>query len=191
MAGLCEGRVAIVTGAGRGIGREHALMLASEGAKVVVNDLGARSDGEGADEGPAREVVAEIEAMGGEAIVNGADVTDFDQAGELVAQAVDAFGRLDVLVNNAGTGSSSPFVELGWDEWTHVLDVDLSPHGITVNAVAPGEIAAAMTGNEDADPHGIDRPGIPLGRPGDAREIAAAIAHLASRRRRTRPAPRS
>ena len=102
MAGLCEGRVAIVTGAGRGIGREHALMLASEGARVVVNDLGGGPDGTGSDLGPAKEVVGEIEARGGEAIVNGADVTSFDDAGRMVADAVDAFGRLDVLINNAG-----------------------------------------------------------------------------------------
>jgi NAD(P)-dependent dehydrogenase (short-subunit alcohol dehydrogenase family) len=128
MAGLCEGRVAIVTGAGRGIGREHALMLASEGAKVVVNDLGARSDGEGADEGPAREVVAEIEAMGGEAIVNGADVTDFDQAGELVAQAVDAFGRLDILVNNAGILRDRMIFSMSEAEWDAVVAVHLKGH---------------------------------------------------------------
>src|SRR6187551_2725078 len=102
MAGLCEGRVAIVTGAGRGIGREHALMLASEGAAVVVNDLGAQPDGSGADPGPANDVVAEIEAMGGAAIVNGSDVTDFAEAEAMVAQAVEVFGRLDILVNNAG-----------------------------------------------------------------------------------------
>ncbi|MGH9274168.1 MAG: SDR family NAD(P)-dependent oxidoreductase, partial [Acidimicrobiales bacterium] len=102
MAGICEGRVAIVTGAGRGIGREHALMLASEGAAVVVNDLGAAPDGEGADLGPANEVVAEIEAMGGQAVVNGSDVTSFDDAGAMVQQAIDTFGRLDILINNAG-----------------------------------------------------------------------------------------
>ena len=128
MAGLCEGRVAIVTGAGRGIGREHALMLASEGAKVVVNDLGADPDGTGADAGPAKEVVAEIEAMGGEAIVNGADVTDFEQSGELVAQTIDAFGRLDVLVNNAGILRDRMIFSMTEEEWDSVVAVHLKGH---------------------------------------------------------------
>src|SRR5580704_5242556 len=102
MAGLCEGRVAIVTGGGRGIGREYCLMLAEEGAKVVVNDLGAARDGEGADQGPAHEVVAEIKAAGGEAVANGADVSDWDQAKGMIDQAVQTFGKLDVLISNAG-----------------------------------------------------------------------------------------
>ncbi len=97
MGGSCEGRVAIVTGAGRGIGREHALMLAGEGCRVVVNDLGGGADGIGTDAGPAGEVVAEIKAIGGEAIADGSDITDFAQAGELVARAIDTFGQLDVL----------------------------------------------------------------------------------------------
>ena len=92
MPGMCEGRVAIVTGAGRGIGREYALMLAEQGAKVVVNDLGATRDGTGADAGPAQEVVAEINAMGGDAAVNGADVSDFAAAKEMIDQAIDTFG---------------------------------------------------------------------------------------------------
>src|SRR5271154_4422684 len=97
-----DGRVAIITGAGRGIGREHALLFAAEGAKVVVNDLGANSDGTGADSSPAEEVVKEIIASGGEAIANHDDVTSWDGAGQLVASAIDAFGDLHVLVNNAG-----------------------------------------------------------------------------------------
>src|SRR5579871_6122793 len=92
MAGLCEGRVAIVTGGGRGIGREYCLMLAEEGAKVVVNDLGGARDGVGADLGPADEVVNEIRAMGGEAVANGADVSDFEQAKAMIDQAVQTFG---------------------------------------------------------------------------------------------------
>ena len=102
MAKLCEGRVAVVTGAGRGIGREHALMLASHGAKVVVNDLGGEPDGTGADLTPAQQVAAEIAGMGGDAIVNGDDVSDFNGAKRMIDQAVDAFGTIDILINNAG-----------------------------------------------------------------------------------------
>ena len=93
MSGLCEGRVAIVTGAARGIGREHALLLAKEGAKVVVNDLGGSVDGSGADISPAQSVVNEIEAMGSEAVVNGDDVSSFDGAKNMVDQAINHFGR--------------------------------------------------------------------------------------------------
>src|SRR5437870_1265136 len=102
MPKLCEGRVVIVTGAGRGIGREYALLLAAHGAKVVVNDLGGSRDGTGASAGPAEEVVAEIRRAGGEALANGNDVSDFDGAAAMIAQAIAAFGRLDVLVSNAG-----------------------------------------------------------------------------------------
>src|SRR5438128_1011820 len=99
---MCEGRVCIVTGAGRGIGREHALMLAAEGAHVVVNDLGGAADGTGADVSPAQQVVDEIVAAGGAAIVNGDDVSEFDAAKRMIDQAIEVFGRLDVVVNNAG-----------------------------------------------------------------------------------------
>ena len=102
MGNLCEGRVAIVTGAGRGIGREHALLLAENGAKVIVNDLGGDTDGSGDDISPAQSVVEEIIAMGGEAVVNGANVADFDAAGEMIQQAIDTFGSCDILINNAG-----------------------------------------------------------------------------------------
>ena len=128
MAGICEGRVAIVTGAGRGIGREHALMLASEGAAVVVNDLGAQPDGEGADPGPANEVVAEIEAMGGKAVVNGANVADFDEAGAMVQQAIDTFGKLDILVNNAGILRDRMIFSMSEADWDAVIAVHLKGH---------------------------------------------------------------
>src|SRR3954453_6519128 len=100
--GALEGRVAIITGAGRGVGREHALLFAAEGARVVVNDLGGSTDGSGSDATPAEQVVAEIRAAGGEAVANGDDVADGDGARRLVQAAVDAFGDLHVLVNNAG-----------------------------------------------------------------------------------------
>src|SRR3954447_24288435 len=95
-----SGKVAVVTGAGRGIGREHALALARAGAKIVVNDLGASLAGEGADEGPAHAVVREVESLGGEAVANGENVADFSGAQRLVEQAIAHFGRLDILVNN-------------------------------------------------------------------------------------------
>src|SRR5438309_9565716 len=98
--GALDGRVAIITGSGRGIGREHALLFAAEGARVVVNDLGGAPDGQGADLTPAQQVVEEIRASGGEAVVNGDDVTDAAGADQLVKTALTEFGGLDVLVNN-------------------------------------------------------------------------------------------
>src|SRR5215471_13070478 len=100
--GALDGRVAIITGAGRGLGREHALLFAEEGAKVVVNDLGGDMRGEGGDASPAMEVVEEIKAMGGEAVADGENVADFAGAGRLVQRAIDTFGHVDTLVNNAG-----------------------------------------------------------------------------------------
>ena len=102
MSRLCEGRVVIVTGSGRGIGREHALSLAKHGAFVVVNDLGAGVDGKGGDESPAQQVVNEIEAMGGKAIANGDDISSWDGAERLIKTAVETFGDLHAVVNNAG-----------------------------------------------------------------------------------------
>jgi NAD(P)-dependent dehydrogenase (short-subunit alcohol dehydrogenase family) len=122
-----EGRVAIVTGAGRGIGRAHALELARHGAKVVVNDYGVSNNGEKTDS-PAHEVVAEIEAMGGEAVVNGADVADFEQAAAMVQQAIDAFGGLDVLVNNAGFVRDRMLVNATEEEFDAVMRVHLKGH---------------------------------------------------------------
>ncbi len=125
MSGICEGRVVIVTGAGRGIGREHALEFARQGAKVVVNDLGAEVDGTGGSLGPAGEVVDAIRAMGGEAVANGEDVADFDAAGRMIQSAVDTFGGLDVLVNNAGILRDRMVVNMTADEWDAVIRVHL------------------------------------------------------------------
>src|SRR5271157_3829897 len=102
MPGICEGRVVVITGAGRGIGRGYAIEFARQGAKVVVNDLGAEVDGTGSSDGPAGQVVDEIRGMGGEAVANGEDISDFDGARRLIETAVTSFGGLDVLVNNAG-----------------------------------------------------------------------------------------
>ena len=124
--GICEGRICVVTGAGRGIGREHALLLAREGAKVVVNDLGGGMDGSGTPtEGPALEVVEEIRALGGEAVANGDDVSSFEGAARLVRTAVDAFGDLDVLVNNAGILRDRMLVNMSEAEWDAVIQVHL------------------------------------------------------------------
>jgi NAD(P)-dependent dehydrogenase (short-subunit alcohol dehydrogenase family) len=123
--GICEGRVCIVTGAGRGIGREHALMLSDQGAKVVVNDLGGEMDGRGRSTGPAQDVVDEIVARGGEAVANGDDVSDFAGAERLVQQAIDTFGGLDVLVNNAGILRDRMLTNMTEDEWDLVIKVHL------------------------------------------------------------------
>ncbi len=125
MSRLCEGRVAVITGAGRGIGREYALMLAQHGAKVVVNDLGADPDGRGGDAGPAGEVVEEIRAMGGEAVVNGADVSDFDAARGMIHQAVETFGTLDILINNAGILRDRMVFSMSESDWDAVVQVHL------------------------------------------------------------------
>jgi len=125
MARLCEGRVVIVTGAGRGIGREYALMLAAHGAKVVVNDLGGARDGTGAAADPAEEVVDEIRKAGGEAVANASDVSDFAGAKEMIEQSISAFGRLDVLVNNAGILRDRMLVNMTEAEWDAVIKVHL------------------------------------------------------------------
>ncbi len=128
MTGICDGRVVIVTGAGRGIGREHALELARQGAKVVVNDLGVSNSGEGGGQGPADEVVRAIRDLGGEAVANGADVADWEQTEALVQQAIGEFGRLDAVVNNAGFVRDRMFVSCSEEEWDAVIRVHLKGH---------------------------------------------------------------
>ncbi len=126
--GALDGRVAIITGAGRGIGREHALLFAAEGARVVVNDLGGSNDGSGEDVTPAQEVAAEIRAMGAEAIVNGDNVADWEGGQRLVNSAIEAFGDLDIVVNNAGILRDRVLVNMPEAEWDSVIAVHLKGH---------------------------------------------------------------
>lgn len=128
MGNTLAGRVAVITGAGRGVGREHALLFASEGACVVVNDLGGDSTGTGADHSAAQQVVDEITAAGGEAIADHGDITDFDAAEKLIKTAIDKFGGLHVLVNNAGILRDRTLVNMSPDEWDSIMRVHLRGH---------------------------------------------------------------
>jgi NAD(P)-dependent dehydrogenase (short-subunit alcohol dehydrogenase family) len=225
-----ERSAAIVTSADSGIGRATAVALAARGFDVGIT---WHRDRQGAEA-----TAGEVSGHGRRACLEQLDLTDTPSIAPAVEELTRRLGRLDVLVNNAGTGHATPFLELELETWRQVLEVDLTgafaaaqtaarlmvragrggrivnvtsvhehvplqgaaaycaakgglglltkvmalelaEHGITVNAVAPGEIATAMTGNEDVDPHGVPRPGIPARRPGDAREIGAAIAFLA------------
>jgi len=125
VSNFCEDRVCIVTGAGRGIGRAHSIMLAEHGAKVIVNDLGGSREGTGAESGPADEVVAEIKKSGGEAIANYSDVSDWNQAKAMIDQAIETYGRLDVLINNAGILRDRMLVNMEEAEWDAVIQVHL------------------------------------------------------------------
>ena len=229
-------RIAIVTASDSGIGKATAVALARAGCDVGITW--------NSDEAGAKETANEVGALGRRAEVRHMDLTHLPEAADVVDDLAAALSsparpRLDVFVNNAGTGGSTPFLEQDYGEWLKVLDVDLNgaflcaqraarimvanetagrivnvtsvhehtpkegsaayctakgglglltkvmalelaEHGITVNAVAPGEIATPMTGNEDVDPETVERPGIPMGRPGDAWEVAHIIAHLAS-----------
>jgi len=222
---------AIVTGSDSGIGKATAVALAEAGYDVGITWH--------TDEPGAKGTAEEVAALGRRAEVRRLDLTDLEAAAGVIDDLAEALGGIDVLVNNAGTGITEPFLEMTLDSWSQVLDVDLTgpmlcaqraarrmvaaggggrivnvtsvhehvplegssaycaakgglglltkvmalelaEHGILVNAVAPGEISTPMTGQHDADPQTEDRPGIPLGRPGHAREVAAAIVHLAS-----------
>ncbi|MFC9589081.1 SDR family oxidoreductase [Streptomyces sp. NPDC056944] len=148
MTGLCNGRVVVVTGAGRGLGRAHALAFAAEGAKVVVNDLGVGLDGTGGGAGPAQQVVDEITAAGGEAVAHGGDIATSDGAASLVTTALDAFGRLDTLVNNAGFLRDRMLVNLGEDDWDAVMRVHLKGHFLPLKHAAAHWRAEAKAGRE-------------------------------------------
>ncbi|CAG2160092.1 SDR family oxidoreductase [Cupriavidus numazuensis] len=142
MQQICKDRVVVITGAARGIGREYALEFARQGAKVVVNDLGGRSDGSGAASAPAMDVVAEIEALGGEAIANFDDVADWEGAHRMIRTAVDHFGGLDVLVNNAGILRDRTLANMSEDDWDAVIRVHLR------GTFAPSRHAAAYWRDE-------------------------------------------
>jgi NAD(P)-dependent dehydrogenase (short-subunit alcohol dehydrogenase family) len=223
--------IALVTGSDSGIGKATAVALAEAGYDVGIT---WHEDKDG-----ARETAQEVEAAGRRVEVRHLDLSQPETGAAVVDELADALGGVDVLVNNAGTGHSAPFLEHRLEDWRRVVEVDLTgafvcaqraaqrmvdagrggrivnitsvhehvplrgsaaycaakgglglmtkvmavelaEHGITVNAVAPGEIATPMTGQEDVDPHSQDRPGVPLGRPGDAREVAALVVYLAS-----------
>ncbi|MFD7430450.1 SDR family oxidoreductase [Streptomyces sp. NPDC059818] len=143
---LCAGRVAVVTGAGRGLGRAHALAFAAEGGQVVVNDLGVGPDGSGTATGPAQRVVEEIIAAGGEAVAHNADIATADGAASLVATALDSFGRLDTLVNNAGFLRDRMLVNLDEDDWDAVTRVHLRGHFLPLKHAAAHWRAEAKAG---------------------------------------------
>jgi NAD(P)-dependent dehydrogenase (short-subunit alcohol dehydrogenase family) len=134
--GALDGRVAVITGSGRGIGREHALLFAAEGAKVVVNDLGGSVDGSGDDRSAAQQVVDEITAAGGEAMANGDDVTDWDGGKRLIDAAIEAYGDLHVLINNAGILRDRVLVNMSEEEWDSVIHVHLKGHFVPTRHAA-------------------------------------------------------
>ena len=146
MPGLAEGRTVIVTGAGRGLGRAHALAFAAEGAAVVVNDLGVGRDGSPADDSPAAAVVAEILALGGRAVAHHGDITTEQGAADLVALALDSYGRLDTLVNNAGFLRDRMLVNLDADDWDAVMRVHLRGHFLPLRQAAAHWRAEAKAG---------------------------------------------
>jgi NAD(P)-dependent dehydrogenase (short-subunit alcohol dehydrogenase family) len=146
MSGICNGRVVVVTGAGRGLGRAHALAFAAEGARVVVNDLGVGLDGTPDPDSPAARVVAEIRAAGGEAVAHGGDIATAAGAASLVATALETYGRLDTLVNNAGYLRDRMLVNLDEDDWDAVMRVHLKGHFLPLKHAAAHWRAEAKAG---------------------------------------------
>ncbi|GLW47913.1 short-chain dehydrogenase [Streptomyces sp. NBRC 14336] len=150
MTGICEGRVVAVTGAGRGLGRAHALAFAAEGARVVVNDLGVGLDGSPAPDSPAAQVVEEIRALGGEAVAHGGDIATGEGAASLIRTALEAYGRFDTLVNNAGFLRDRMLVNLDEEEWDAVVRVHLKGHFLPLKHAAAHWRAEAKAGRVPA-----------------------------------------
>src|SRR2546423_2531778 len=181
--GALDGRVAVITGSGRGIGREHALLFAQEGAKLVINDLGGAIDGSGDDRTPAQQVVDEVKAMGGEAIANADNVADWEGGQRLINAAIEAFGDLHVLINNAGILRDRVLVNMTEEEWDAVINVHLKGHFIPARWAASywrGETQAghAVEGNvinTASTPGLIRHPGPPNSGDAQARNAAPSV----------------
>ena len=150
MTGICDGRVVVVTGAGRGLGRAHALAFAAEGARLVVNDLGVGLDGTPGPDSPAALVAEEIRAAGGEAVAHGGDIATSDGAASLVRAALETYGRLDTLVNNAGFLRDRMLVNLDEDDWDAVLRVHLKGHFLPLKHAAAHWRAETKAGRTPA-----------------------------------------
>jgi NAD(P)-dependent dehydrogenase (short-subunit alcohol dehydrogenase family) len=182
-----EGRVAVITGAGRGIGREHALLFAREGAKVVVNDLGGANDGSGADHGPAQAVAEEIRAAGGEAVANNDDVASWDGAAALIAEAVGEYGRVDVVVNNAGILRDAFIASMSEADWDAVIAVHLKGHAAVLHHAAAHWKERSKAGEEvdgavinTASASGVTVPNAGQANYGAAKAAIAALTLVAS-----------
>ena len=185
--GALEGRVAVITGAGRGIGREHALLFAKEGAKVVVNDLGGGNAGEGADSGPARDVVEEITAAGGTAVASTENIATWSGAESVVLQAIAEFGRLDVLVNNAGILRDSFIAGMEESHWDAVIAVHLKGHFAMLRHAAAYWKAQSKAGDQPnaavintASGSGVTLPNAGQANYGSAKAAIAALTLIAA-----------
>ena len=185
--GQLDGRVAVITGAGRGIGREHALLFAREGASVVVNDLGGANDGSGSDAGPAQEVVDEIVAAGGKAVANTDNISTWAGASNLVNQAVETFGQLDAVVNNAGILRDGFVAGLEEDQWDSVIQVHLKGHFAVLRHAAEYWKAQSKAGADvkatvvnTASDSGVTLPNPGQGNYGAAKAGIAALSCVAA-----------
>lgn len=185
--GALEGRIVVITGAGRGIGREHALLFAREGAKLVVNDLGGANDGDGADSGPAQQVADEIRAAGGTAVANTDDISSWSGAEALVQQAVDEFGGLDVLINNAGILRDGFIPGMTEDQWDSVIRVHLKGHFSMLHHASAYWKAQTKAGNQPlaavvntASGSGITLPNAGQANYGAAKAAIAALTLVAA-----------